>query len=173
MFQLRGGCYAKVIAFVRTRSPRFIAPPDVAPSGERGLDPAHEGGETSTPTASPKIPEPAIRSTPSPIICPAAPAASKERGVSRRRRLRGDAPIARHAGRRMYHFLRGTRQRCGHRARGDRALGHILSLLGAHFLPLHAGVYARMLGERIAKHGTKVWLVNTAGPVGAYGTARG
>ena len=38
------------------------------------------------------------------------------------------------------------------------------------FLPLHASVYARMLGERIAKHRARVWLVNTGWTGGAFGT---
>jgi phosphoenolpyruvate carboxykinase (ATP) len=41
---------------------------------------------------------------------------------------------------------------------------------GAPFLPLAPGRYARMLGERIAKHRARVWLVNTGWTGGPYGT---
>jgi phosphoenolpyruvate carboxykinase (ATP) len=40
---------------------------------------------------------------------------------------------------------------------------------GAPFLPLNPNVYAKMLGERIARHQSRVWLVNTGwtgGPPG-------
>ena len=40
---------------------------------------------------------------------------------------------------------------------------------GAPFLPLNPNVYARMLGEKIAKHGARVWLVNTGWTGGPYG----
>ena len=40
---------------------------------------------------------------------------------------------------------------------------------GAPFLPLNPNVYARMLGEKIAKHQARVWLVNTGWTGGPYG----
>jgi len=40
---------------------------------------------------------------------------------------------------------------------------------GAPFLPLNPNVYARMLGEKIAKHNARVWLVNTGWTGGPYG----
>ncbi|HEU4649670.1 MAG TPA: phosphoenolpyruvate carboxykinase (ATP), partial [Gemmatimonadales bacterium] len=41
---------------------------------------------------------------------------------------------------------------------------------GAPFLPLHPTVYAKMLGEKIARHGARVWLINTGWTGGAFGT---
>jgi phosphoenolpyruvate carboxykinase (ATP) len=43
------------------------------------------------------------------------------------------------------------------------------SCFGAPFLPLHPGVYAKMLGEKLARHGTRVWLVNTGWTGGPHG----
>ena len=40
---------------------------------------------------------------------------------------------------------------------------------GAPFLPLNPNVYAKMLGEKIAKHNSRVWLVNTGWTGGPYG----
>jgi phosphoenolpyruvate carboxykinase (ATP) len=36
-------------------------------------------------------------------------------------------------------------------------------------MPLHPGVYARLLGERMAGHGARAWLVNTGWSGGPYG----
>src|SRR5690606_159629 len=41
---------------------------------------------------------------------------------------------------------------------------------GAPFIPLHPGKYAEMLREKLKKHNTKVWLVNTGWTGGSYGT---
>jgi phosphoenolpyruvate carboxykinase (ATP) len=43
---------------------------------------------------------------------------------------------------------------------------------GAPFMPLNPDVYARMLGEKLDKHGTKVYLVNTGWSGGAYGVGK-
>ena len=43
---------------------------------------------------------------------------------------------------------------------------------GAPFMPLNPDVYARMLGDKLDKHGTKVYLVNTGWSGGAYGFGR-
>lgn len=40
---------------------------------------------------------------------------------------------------------------------------------GAPFMPLHPGVYAEMLAERMKKHGSNVWLINTGWSGGSYG----
>ncbi len=41
---------------------------------------------------------------------------------------------------------------------------------GEPFMPRNPGVYAGMLGEKLARHGTRVYLVNTGWSGGAYGT---
>ena len=43
---------------------------------------------------------------------------------------------------------------------------------GAPFLPQPPGVYARMLGEKLDRHGSTVWLVNTGWTGGPFGEGR-
>ncbi|MBX6362495.1 MAG: phosphoenolpyruvate carboxykinase (ATP) [Gemmatimonadetes bacterium] len=70
----------------------------------------------------------------------------------------------------MYHFLSGYTAKVAGTERGvTEPKATFSACFGAPFLPFHPSVYARMLGERIARHNSTVWLVNTGwtgGPAG-------
>jgi phosphoenolpyruvate carboxykinase (ATP) len=71
----------------------------------------------------------------------------------------------------MYHFLSGYTAKVAGTERGVTEPSATFSAcFGAPFLPLPPGVYAKMLGEKIAKHNVRVWLVNTGWTGGPYGT---
>ncbi len=71
----------------------------------------------------------------------------------------------------MYHFLSGYTAKVAGTERGVTEPSATFSAcFSAPFLPMHPGVYANMLGERIARHGVRVWLVNTGWTGGPYGT---
>ncbi len=74
----------------------------------------------------------------------------------------------------MYHFLSGfTAKLAGTEAGlGAEPEATFSTGFGAPFLPLRPRVYARMLGERIAKHGASVYLVNTGWTGGPFGVGR-
>ena len=73
----------------------------------------------------------------------------------------------------MYHFLSGyTAKVAGTEAGVTEPTATFSTCFGAPFMPLHPGVYGRMLGERIARHGARVWLINTGWTGGPYGTGQ-
>jgi phosphoenolpyruvate carboxykinase (ATP) len=70
-----------------------------------------------------------------------------------------------------YHFISGyTAKVAGTEAGITEPVSAFSACFGAPFMPLHPGKYAEMLAEKIRKHHTKVWLINTGWSGGSYGT---
>ncbi|MBN1146736.1 MAG: phosphoenolpyruvate carboxykinase (ATP) [Anaerolineales bacterium] len=70
----------------------------------------------------------------------------------------------------MYYFLAGYTSKLAGTEKGvTEPQATFSACFGAPFLPLHPSVYAKLLGEKIARHNVRVWLINTGWTGGPYG----
>lgn len=73
----------------------------------------------------------------------------------------------------MYHFISGyTAKVAGTEIGIIEPQATFSACFGEAFLPLHPYTYAKMLAEKVKKHGTNVWLMNTGWSGGKYGVGK-
>jgi phosphoenolpyruvate carboxykinase (ATP) len=71
----------------------------------------------------------------------------------------------------MYQFISGYTAKIAGTEEGIKMPKSTFSAcFGAPFMPLHPGVYAKLLGEKLEKQHCTVWLINTGWTGGPYGT---
>ena len=73
----------------------------------------------------------------------------------------------------MYHFLSGYTAKVAGTERGIKEPEATFSTcFGAPFMVLHPGVYADLLGKKMAQHNAACWLINTGWSGGPYGVGQ-
>src|SRR5207302_9696659 len=73
----------------------------------------------------------------------------------------------------MYHFMSGYTNKLAGTERGiTEPRATFSECFGAPFMSRHAPVYAKLLGKKITKHNTKVYLINTGWSGGPYGIGK-
>lgn len=175
IFNFEGGCYAKCINLSATKEPQIWAAIRSGSVVENVV--VDDNGEVDYDDSS--ITENTRAAYPLDFI-PGFVPAGRAGHADTILFLTADAfgvlpPIARlSADAAMYHFLSGfTSKLAGTEAGlGTEPEPNFSTCFGAPFLPLPAATYAEMLGEKISKHGARVFLVNTGWTGGPYGIGK-
>jgi phosphoenolpyruvate carboxykinase (ATP) len=173
LFNFEGGCYAKVIKLSRQAEPEIYATTERfgtvlenvvhdPASGALDLD---DGRYTENTRACypldfiPNASESGITGTPENIIMLTADAFGVLPPISR---LSPEQA--------MYHFLSGYTARVAGTEKGvTEPQATFSTCFGAPFMPRHPTIYAKMLGEKMARQNVKCWLVNTGWSGGGFG----
>jgi phosphoenolpyruvate carboxykinase (ATP) len=172
IFNFEGGCYAKVIRLSPTAEPEIFKTTHTFGTilenvvvDERGLLDLDDASKTENTRAAYKLEQ----------IANALP--SKQAGhPSAVVMLTADAfgilpPIARLTPEQArFYFLSGyTAKVAGTEIGVTEPQATFSACFGAPFLPQPPAVYSRMLGAKLAEHGSTVWLVNTGWTGGPFG----
>jgi len=172
VFNIEGGCYAKVIRLSPSAEPEIYKTTRTFGTilenvivDDRGIVDLDDDSKTENTRAAYKLEE----------IANALP--TKRAGHPRSMVfLTADAfgilpPIARLSSEQaLFYFLSGyTAKVAGTEIGVTEPQATFSTCFGAPFLPQPPAVYARMLGRKLAKHGSTVWLVNTGWTGGPYG----
>lgn len=73
----------------------------------------------------------------------------------------------------MYHFMSGYTSKLAGTERGiTQPQATFSTCFGAPFMPYHPAVFAKLLGEKIDKYNSKVYLINTGWSGGPYGVGQ-
>lgn len=176
VFNFEGGCYAKVIRLSQKAEPEIWAASHrfgavlenvVVDESSRSLDLESEAKTENTRAAYPVnfisniVPD--LRAgNPTTIIMLTADAFGVLPPISK---LTPEQA--------MYHFLSGYTAKVAGTEKGvTEPTATFSTCFGAPFMVHHPTVYAKLLGERIAKHEVTCWLVNTGWTGGAYGVGK-
>ena len=175
VFNFEGGCYAKCINLSREAEPQIwdaIRPgavlENVVLSGPSRAPDFADGSLTENTRAAypldyiPGAVSPSVAGHPRAIVFLTADALGVLPPLSRLTRSGA-----------MYHFMSGYTSKLAGTERGIKEPRAAFSeCFGAPFMPRPASEYAGMLGEKIDRHGTRVYLVNTGWSGGPYGVGR-
>ena len=173
VFNFEGGCYAKVIRLVREHEPEIYATTErfgtvlenvaIDAGGVLDLDDAAKTENTRSAypiTHLPNIVADSAAGHPKNVVFLTADAFGVLPPLSR---LTPEQA--------MYYFLSGYTAKVAGTERGvTEPQATFSACFGEPFLPLHPGVYAKMLGEKIREYRPQVWLLNTGWTAGPYGT---
>ncbi len=172
IFNLEGGCYAKVIRLSPEAEPQiyrttrtFGTVLENVVVDERGVLDLDDASKTENTRAAYKLEQianalPTKRAGhPTAIVMLTADAFGILPPIARLSREQA-----------MFYFLSGyTAKVAGTEIGVTEPQATFSACFGAPFLPQPPAVYARMLGERLERHGSAVWLVNTGWTGGPYG----